>query len=85
MGEDGRVLPMPALFPDVHYALEQIDGLRRLVTERFAQAAQVGAQVIAAHQARAATSMQQREIEQGGMQNADTTNGNTPQTDDTSA
>ncbi|KNZ30612.1 MAG: hypothetical protein AD742_21275 [Methylibium sp. NZG] len=52
--EDGRVLQMPAVFPDVHYALEQIDALRRLVAERFAQAAQVGAQVIAAQRAKAA-------------------------------
>lgn len=36
-------MPLPAVFPDVHYALAQIDALRRLVAERFAQAAQVTA------------------------------------------
>jgi len=80
IGEDGRVVPMPALFPDVHYALEQIEGLRRLVTERFAQAAQVGAQVIAAHQARAAASLQP-----GQTRTAEPTNGHAPQAEDTAA
>ncbi len=51
--EDGRVMPMPAVFPDVHYALEQIDTLRRIVVDRFAEAARVGAQVIAEQLARA--------------------------------
>jgi hypothetical protein len=48
MAEDGRLLDMPAVFPDPAYALAQIDELRRLVSGHFAQAAQVGAQVIAA-------------------------------------
>ena len=52
--DDGRTLAMPAVFPDLHYALEQIDALRRLVTDRFAQAALVGAQVIAQQRAKAA-------------------------------
>ena len=45
---DGRMLKLPAMFPDVDYAYAQIDELRRLVGQHFAQAAQVGAQVIAA-------------------------------------
>ena len=44
---DGRMLQLPAIFPDVDYAYSQIDELRRLVGQHFAQAAQVGAQVIA--------------------------------------
>jgi hypothetical protein len=54
MTEDGRLLDMPAVFPDPAYALAQIDELRRLVSGHFAQAAQVGAQVIAAQAAAAA-------------------------------
>ena len=45
---DGRMLQLPAMFPDVDYAYAQIDDLRRLVGQHFAQAAQVGAQIIAA-------------------------------------
>jgi hypothetical protein len=48
---DGRMLQLPAMFPDVDYAYAQIDELRRLVGQHFAQAAQVGAQVIAAQMA----------------------------------
>lgn len=50
--EDNRLLDMPAVFPDVVYALNVIDDLKRQVTQHFAQAAQVGVQVIA-NQARA--------------------------------
>lgn len=46
--EQGQLVDMPAVFPDLSYALNQIDHLRQLVLERFAQAAQVGVQVIAA-------------------------------------
>lgn len=53
--EDGRVLAMPAVFPDVHYALEQIESLRRAITERFAQAAQLGNQLIANQMAQSRT------------------------------
>lgn len=45
--EGGKLLTMPAIFPDVQYAFEQIDELKRLVSQHFSQAAQVGAQVIA--------------------------------------
>ena len=49
LAEDGRMLEVPAVFPNIGYALDQIDHLRRLVIERFEQAALVGAQVIAAN------------------------------------
>ena len=45
--EDGRLLESPTVFPDLMYALAQIDELKQLVTQRFAEAAQIGAQVIA--------------------------------------
>lgn len=45
--EDGRLLESPTVFPDVHYAFAQIDELKQLVAQRFAEAAQIGAQVIA--------------------------------------
>ena len=48
MTEDNKLLQMPAVFPDVQYALAQIDELRHLVLQHFTKAAQVGAQVIAA-------------------------------------
>lgn len=56
--EDERVLEMPAVFPDMVYALNVIDELKRQVTQHFSQAAQVGAQVIAS-QARAQKTAQQ--------------------------
>jgi hypothetical protein len=46
--EDQRLLAMPAMFPNLNYALQQIDELRQLVSQHFATAAQVGAKVIAA-------------------------------------
>lgn len=49
IAEDGRMLEIPAVFPNLGYALDQIDHLKRLVIERFEQAAQVGVQVIAAN------------------------------------
>lgn len=49
--EDGRLLDLPAVFPDMGYAMAQIDELKQLVSSHFAQAAQVGAQVIAAQAA----------------------------------
>ncbi len=49
--EQNQLVEMPAIFPDVHYALAQIDELRRMVMERFAEAAHIGAQVIAAQAA----------------------------------
>jgi hypothetical protein len=50
LSEQGQFLDMPAVFPDLSYALNQIDHLRQLVIGRFTQAAQVGVQVIAAQQ-----------------------------------
>lgn len=38
---------MPAIFPDVKYAFDQIDELKRLVSQHFSQAAQIGAQAMA--------------------------------------
>ncbi len=46
--EGERLLEMPAIFPDVHYAMAQIDELKTLVTRHFAEAAQLGTQMIAA-------------------------------------
>lgn len=45
--DDGKVLQMPAIFPDVQYAFAQIDELKRLVSQHFSQAAKVGGQVLA--------------------------------------
>jgi uncharacterized membrane-anchored protein YhcB (DUF1043 family) len=39
---------MPAIFPDIHYAMAQIDELKNLVARHFAEAAQLGTQMIAA-------------------------------------
>lgn len=50
--EDNKLLNMPAVFPDLVYAMNVIDDLKRQVMQHFSQAAQVGAQVIA-NQARA--------------------------------
>jgi excinuclease UvrABC nuclease subunit len=47
MTEDGQLLKMPAIFPDVQYAFAQIDELKNLVAQHFSKAAQVGAQIIA--------------------------------------
>lgn len=47
LAEDGRLLDMPAVFPDMMYAMAQIDELRQHVARRFAEAAQIGSQVIA--------------------------------------
>lgn len=53
--EDERLLRIPAIFPDVHYALAQIDELKQIVMSHFSQAAQVGAQVLASQSAQVAT------------------------------
>ena len=45
--EDGRALAMPAIFPNLGYALSQIDEMRALVIRHFEQASQIGVQVIA--------------------------------------
>jgi len=47
LADDGRLLDLPAVFPDLMYALNQIEELKQLVTQRFAEAAQIGNQVIA--------------------------------------
>jgi hypothetical protein len=46
--EDGRLLEMPAIFPNIEYALAQIDEMRRLVVGRFSEAASIGIQSISA-------------------------------------
>jgi hypothetical protein len=46
--EGDRLVEMPAIFPDVHYAMAQIDELKNLVARHFAEAAQLGTQLIAA-------------------------------------
>ena len=57
--EDQRLLAMPAMFPSLDYALQQIDELRQLVSQHFATAAQVGAKVIAAQAEANSTAVQQ--------------------------
>ena len=47
LAEDGRLIEIPAVFPDLMYAMAQIDELRQLVINRFAEAAQIGSQLIA--------------------------------------
>ena len=56
--KEGQLLQMPAIFPNLEYGLEQIDELRRHVIRHFAQAAQIGAQVIAANAETAAKQTQ---------------------------
>ncbi|ABP34309.1 hypothetical protein [Polynucleobacter asymbioticus] len=43
LAEDGRVLELPAIFPTQEYALSQIDELRKIVIQHFAQAQQASA------------------------------------------
>lgn len=50
--EDGKLIQAPAIFPDVGYALSQVDELRNLLIMHFSQAAHVGAQVIASQAAK---------------------------------
>jgi hypothetical protein len=45
--EDNKLLVMPGVFPNLTYALNQIDQLRANVVQHFEQAAQVGVQLIA--------------------------------------
>ena len=65
--EEQRLLDMPAVFPDVMYAMNVIDELKAQVMQHFSQAAQVGAQVIA-NQARA--QQEQQQGQQQGQQQA---------------
>lgn len=44
--EEGELIPFPAIFPDLEYALSQIDELRRLVLVHFAEAAKAGMRVL---------------------------------------
>ena len=50
--EDGKLIQAPAIFPDVGYALSQVDELRNLLIKHFSQAAHIGAQVIASQAAK---------------------------------
>lgn len=45
--EDGRLLDMPAIFPSPDYALAQIDELRALVSQKFAEAIKLSGQAMA--------------------------------------
>jgi hypothetical protein len=42
VAEDESVRPLPAVFPNLEYALNQIDALRNMVVGQFAQAAELG-------------------------------------------
>lgn len=45
--EEGKLLKLPAVFPNQEYALAQIDELRTKVIKHFVEAANVGAKIIA--------------------------------------
>ena len=45
--DDKRLLEMPMVFPDILYAFEVIDDLKRQVAQHFSNAARIGGQVIA--------------------------------------
>jgi hypothetical protein len=47
LSEDRKLREMPAVFPEVDYALAIIDDLRKQVLKHFSQAARVGARAIA--------------------------------------
>ena len=38
LAEDGRLLQMPAVFPNLEYALQQIDEMRQMVINQFTHA-----------------------------------------------
>ena len=65
-----RLLEMPAIFPDVHYAMAQIDELKTLVARHFAEAAHLGTQLIAA-QAQAQIQAQSAPSETANSSQAD--------------
>jgi hypothetical protein len=50
---EGKLIQMPAIFPDVAYALSQIDELKKQVQAHFSNAALIGAQAMASQQERA--------------------------------
>ena len=54
LAEDKKLLEMPAVFPEVNYALAVIDDLRKQVLDHFSRAAQVGARAIASQRKAAA-------------------------------
>jgi hypothetical protein len=45
--EDNNIHSMPAVFPTLQYALQQIDELRAHIINHFENAAQIGARMIA--------------------------------------
>lgn len=45
--EDGKVLDLPAVFPSPDYALAQIDELKTLVSQKFAEAVRLSGQAMA--------------------------------------
>ncbi len=53
--EDKKIHVMPAVFPTLQYALQQIDELRSHIINHFANAAQIGARVIADNAAQTST------------------------------
>lgn len=55
LSEEGKLMNMPAIFPDVDYAFAQIEELRRLVSRHFSEAAKLGGQVIQNQQAQDAS------------------------------
>ena len=69
LSEDNRLLDMPAVFPNMMYAIDVIDDLRRQVMQHFSQAAQVGAQVIA-NQARNQQQQQKEQQQQNAQEPA---------------
>ena len=50
LANDGRTIPMSAVFPDLEYALDQIEALRKIVIQQFGRVAQIGFQSLAAEQ-----------------------------------
>ena len=54
LAEDKKLLEMPAVFPEVNYAMAVIDDLRKQVLDHFSRAAQVGARAIASQRKAAA-------------------------------
>jgi|GEM_PF-5459281 len=50
VSDDEQVRPMPAVFPNLEYALGQIDALRGMVVNQFAQAAELGMKSLQAQQ-----------------------------------
>lgn len=45
--EDGKILQLPAVFPNQEYALSQLDELRAAVIKHFSEAVSVGIKAIA--------------------------------------